>query len=33
MSQMPWMSSVPSTRFDVSPSGAVAYMVALGSGV
>jgi len=33
MSQMAWMSSDPSTRLLVSPSGAVAYMVALGSGV
>ncbi len=33
MSQMAWMSSDPSTRLLVSPSGAVAYIVALGSGV
>jgi len=31
MAQMAWMSSAPSTRFEVSPSGAVAYMVAVGS--
>jgi len=33
MAQMPLRSSVPISRLLVSPTGAVAYMVAVGSGL